>query len=429
MQVVNFQLLPQVRKEVHDRIAYLIAPVIAVRAGVLNGQLLPAEEISKSVAAWDWIPLPIGHPRENGQFISVNRQDILDKCIGVFRNPHFDGFSLRGELWLDIAKATNLGGDALATLERIEKGEQLEVSTAYNVTQEDTSTGVFYGQTYEGVQRGLQPDHLALLPYELGACSWADGCGAPRVNEDMMTEDMPPKKKKRKERMKSMWNTLKEKLFSNIEQSFSATEQAINALDDDSPQAEPPPNANGYPPNAAPPSSQHKTNCDCPPQHVNQEVSMTKAELVTAVLKAQGLPESEREKLEALPEAILQQLLASPEAPPKDPPPVPPNAPPPPDEPPVEAPPPPDAPSAPPPRAATVGVGLSADAQYMQNKQNDQARQHRAQLTAHIVANSALKAEQCAGMDLGTLETLAATLVPQVNYGGRMMPNFQTNKY
>jgi hypothetical protein len=91
-------------------------------------------------------------------------------------------------LWIDINKANELGGDALKVLERLEAGLPVEVSTAY-FRDLEPATGEFGGVPYIAIARNLRPNHLALLPDDVGACSWQDGCGAPRVNQrgDMKT--------------------------------------------------------------------------------------------------------------------------------------------------------------------------------------------------------------------------------------------------
>ena len=65
----------------------------------------------------------------------------------------------------------------------LERGDQVEVSTGYWADSEATS-GVHQGRAYSAVQRHVRPDHLLLVPLgEKGACSWEDGCGAPRLNQ------------------------------------------------------------------------------------------------------------------------------------------------------------------------------------------------------------------------------------------------------
>jgi hypothetical protein len=64
---------------------------------------------------------------------------------------------------------------------RFEAGDVVDVSTAY-FCDFQAEAGVFNNVSYAGVQRNLRPDHLAILLDQTGACSIADGCGAPRVN-------------------------------------------------------------------------------------------------------------------------------------------------------------------------------------------------------------------------------------------------------
>jgi hypothetical protein len=49
-------------------------------------------------------------------------------------------------------------------------------------TQEEEEIGNWNGEDYIAVAKAYNPDHLAILPGEVGACSWADGCGI-RVNQ------------------------------------------------------------------------------------------------------------------------------------------------------------------------------------------------------------------------------------------------------
>jgi hypothetical protein len=65
-------------------------------------------------------------------------------------------------------------------LELLAAGGPVEVSTAYYRDLDTTTTGT----GFTGAAKNLKPDHLALLPHSKGACSWQDGCGAPRVNEE-----------------------------------------------------------------------------------------------------------------------------------------------------------------------------------------------------------------------------------------------------
>lgn len=171
-----------------DGRTHLVVPVVALVAGVVNGFLVEPDELRKFADAWNGRPIPIRHPQSGGDYVSANSPEIIERqVVGQFFNAHIvDGHKLVGDLWLDIAKCEALGGDALATLRRLEAGQPVEVSTAYFADVNPT-IGNHNGQPYTGIQRNLRPDHLALLPDDVGACSWKDGCGAPRVNSKQST--------------------------------------------------------------------------------------------------------------------------------------------------------------------------------------------------------------------------------------------------
>lgn len=184
LQVVPARLqVNRLDRRTLDGREYAVAPVVAMLAGVRNGELVPAEELGKFVAAWEGRPIPLRHPQDtDGNYITANSPDIIEtSVVGSFFNAHMDGNALKGELWLDVAKAQRLGGDALMTLNRLEAGQVMEVSIAY-FCDLDEIPGEYAGERYSAVQRSLRPDHVALLPDEIGACSVIDGCGANRVN-------------------------------------------------------------------------------------------------------------------------------------------------------------------------------------------------------------------------------------------------------
>jgi 2'-5' RNA ligase len=161
---------------------YAVVPIVALVAGVVNGELVTADELSAFVAAWNGRPVPLRHPQDASGPISANSPSVIEGCVvGQVFKMAMDGDRLRGEMWLDVAKCERLGGDALTTLQRLEQGEVVEVSTAYFCDIEQAA-GEFKGQAYTGIQRNLRPDHVALLPDEIGACSVAKGCGAGRTN-------------------------------------------------------------------------------------------------------------------------------------------------------------------------------------------------------------------------------------------------------
>ena len=174
----------KVRRETIGGVEYLVAPVVAIRAGVLNGELVPAEEIEHHFAAWNGRPFVVGHPKDaDGNFAPANTPELLAKLqAGQLFDVRFEGNALKGEVWVDLSKAKLVDGGP-EVVQRLESGKPLEVSTAYLRDREE-KPGTLDGVAYEAVARNLRPDHLAALLDTAGACSWADGCGAPRTNEE-----------------------------------------------------------------------------------------------------------------------------------------------------------------------------------------------------------------------------------------------------
>ena len=173
----------------HGGRRYLVSPVVALREGVLNGVYVSAAEFSKYAGAWAGRACPIGHPKNEAGYISANSPDVWANDVpGHLWNVEADGDKLRGEIWIDLAKAEMMGERALGIVNRLRANQPVEVSTGY-FADHDAVSGVWNGQPYLGVARNIRPDHLALLPDEVGACSWADGCGTPRVNS--VTEGTP----------------------------------------------------------------------------------------------------------------------------------------------------------------------------------------------------------------------------------------------
>ena len=202
------------RKESLDGVEYLVAPVVMVKEQVLNGELLPAEEIEKSAPGWNGRPVVVYHPEdEDGNEVIANDPKVVPKYeVGKVYNVEYDSKStkLKGELWIDISKAKRKNSDMKEALKMIQNSEELEVSTGYIVNDRLNKKGTFDGVEYNGIQRDILPDHLALLPQEIGACSWEDGAGV-RNNSNKFVS----------------WI---KRLVSNLSNKNSIQQQVMNAL-------------------------------------------------------------------------------------------------------------------------------------------------------------------------------------------------------
>jgi hypothetical protein len=179
----------KVRREKYDGRDFLVVPVVAQVAGVVNRELATAEELGKFPGAWEGIPIvTTDHPMKKGIAVSARTKDQLPKSIGwLFNTSVNKKGKLKGEIWLDINKANAMGGDAKRAVDTLENGGKTEVSTAYFRDVEKKS-GTFKGKKYESVAHNLRPDHLAILFDQPGACNWKEGCGAPRTNQEQSME-------------------------------------------------------------------------------------------------------------------------------------------------------------------------------------------------------------------------------------------------
>lgn len=161
---------------------YVVAPVVALVPGVVNGFLVTEETLLESVRAWEGRPVTLRHPKVGNQYVTANDPAIAARQqLGIFFNVEYSGGRLRGQIWLDPEMCQRVGAEAVTVLEALQGGQTYEVSTGY-FCQVEGDGGTWEGTPYEGEQVNLEPDHLAVLPDEIGACSWADGCGTPRVN-------------------------------------------------------------------------------------------------------------------------------------------------------------------------------------------------------------------------------------------------------
>lgn len=156
----------------------LIVPVVMARSDVvMNGSLFPEDEMLPET--WDGVPVTVGHPSNGGDFISANSPEVLSAwAVGQIFHSEVVAGKLKAEAWIDIERAEKI---APGLIETIESGEPMDVSTGYFSFPEPVG-GELNGKIYEDIDRGVRPNHLALLPHEEGACNWADGCGV-RANK------------------------------------------------------------------------------------------------------------------------------------------------------------------------------------------------------------------------------------------------------
>lgn len=163
---------------------YMVMPMVMLTEGVhagSNGPLLyPSAELAKTPAVWNHKPIVVYHPTENGQAISACEPAVISRRkVGIIMNTKYIPPSrgnvgkLRAEAWLETNRLKAVDD---RVLDAINKGSMVEVSTGLFTDNEQTE-GTWNKEHYDCIARNYRPDHLAILPDEVGACSVKDGAG------------------------------------------------------------------------------------------------------------------------------------------------------------------------------------------------------------------------------------------------------------
>ncbi len=170
---------------------HTVIPCIALVEGVLwpsnapAPELALAEEFGRFPEGWNGRPVVFDHPKVDGVPVSATSPDVLENnSFGQLFNTTLVGNKLKTEIWINEARVSELSDEAQVVIENLKTGnEVVEVSTGLFLMAEP-SVGEFDGEAFESIWRNIVPDHLAVLPQGVkGACSVADGCGAPRTNQ------------------------------------------------------------------------------------------------------------------------------------------------------------------------------------------------------------------------------------------------------
>lgn len=211
----------KVRRATYNGRDYLVAPLTLIVPGVLPGSkgplYYPLEEIKANYTEWDWIPIVVNHPYELGQHVWATNPKlnlkILEKSgIGFLLKTNTKGGKLRSEGWFDIEHTQRIEPriyEALIT------NTPIELSTGLGTTDEQvTGNCPSTGRPYLSIARNYRPDHLAVLPDQVGACSLNDGCGV-LVNQTQTSSEGPMKS--------TIWMKLGELLGVTNSQSLSVT--------------------------------------------------------------------------------------------------------------------------------------------------------------------------------------------------------------
>lgn len=172
----------------HDKMEgrdYLVVPMVMLTEGVHEGNqgplYYPAAELKKTPQVWNHKPVVVYHPvsAEGVGISACDPEVITNRKVGVIMNTKYKAGKLHAEAWLEESRLKAIDKRVLNS---IENDEIMELSTGLFTENED-EPGEWNGEEYDAVARNYKPDHLAILPDKVGACSIADGAGFLRLNE------------------------------------------------------------------------------------------------------------------------------------------------------------------------------------------------------------------------------------------------------
>lgn len=166
------------RRETRNGRAYLVAPLTLIVEGVLNGSrgplYYPGDEIAASADDWNGMPLLVYHPKGSS---ARNADDWMRSAVGNVFGVSWNEKTrkLRGKGWFDEELTLRIDPRVHNALKA---GQRIEVSTGLSLTPVEAAAGAtFNGASYTHTATKYRPDHVAVLPDQVGACSVLDGCG------------------------------------------------------------------------------------------------------------------------------------------------------------------------------------------------------------------------------------------------------------
>ena len=170
--LLNLNTAGKVRRVQRNGRSYLVAPTTILVPGVLAGSegplFYPPSEIAANPGVWNDTPIVVYHPTENGRNVAARKPQVLDKFkIGrVYNDTVTKKGTRRVEAWFDEERTKTVDNRVYKALI---KGQPLELSTGL-YTKNDYQDGTYKGKGYTAIARNYQPDHLAILPDQVGAC-------------------------------------------------------------------------------------------------------------------------------------------------------------------------------------------------------------------------------------------------------------------
>lgn len=183
MERLTFNLKGKVRKRTLEDRSYLVVPMVMLTEGVHEGSegplYYPKKELAKNPTIWNHKPIVVYHPDlEKGHTTATDPVVIEAQKVGLIMNTAWRGGKLRAEAWLEESRMKKVDK---RVYDAVVNNTMMEVSTGLWTDNEDKA-GKWGNEKYQSIARNLQPDHLAILPDQIGACSIKDGAGLLQLN-------------------------------------------------------------------------------------------------------------------------------------------------------------------------------------------------------------------------------------------------------
>jgi len=183
-----------------DKVTHIV-PAIIIGEAVLLGvgyeypELVSRQMIINFAHKWNDIPVVIYHTWDSAKELETIEASLVGRIYKpeILMNEEDDDFEepIRLLVELHINEAWLLkqkkGKD---TLDRILRGEMIEVSSGYYLTKFLRQSGKFNDKDFGGIQEDADPDHLAILPDQIGAYSIGMGGGLNRMNQEGETQPL-----------------------------------------------------------------------------------------------------------------------------------------------------------------------------------------------------------------------------------------------
>lgn len=151
---------------------------------VLNEGLYPTAENDKGYKSLDRVPMPYGHPKVNGNYVTARDVGAINEhYIGAYSaNPRKENGRVLVDMYVNkrFAEGSESGREVIERLDKMMNGEEVEpigISTGLNLNRLQANGKAPNGKKYKWIATNQQYDHIAILLHEQPAGTPDEGIG------------------------------------------------------------------------------------------------------------------------------------------------------------------------------------------------------------------------------------------------------------